>query len=72
MITFSGPLGLFWNIVVLNPELGGVSNVASAIISHEQIQSNRTCCFQTSDAVSPKGLFSDYLAQNECNDIDRP
>ena len=35
---------LFGNRVALNP----VSDVASAIISHEQTQSNRVCCFQSS------------------------
>ena len=52
---------LFGNIIVLNQGLGGVRDVASAIISHEQTQSNRVCCFQTLDAVIPKGLFSDYF-----------
>ena len=39
--TFSGPVGfniLFGNRVELNPGLGGVRDVASAIISHEQTQ----------------------------------
>ena len=35
--------------------LGGMRNVASAIISHEQIHSNRVCCLQALD------LFSEYL-----------
>ena len=35
--------------------------VAPAIISQEQTQSNRVCCFQTLDAVFPKALLSDYL-----------
>ena len=46
---------------MLKPGLGGVYDVASAIISHEQTQLNRVCCFQTLDAVFPKDLFSDYL-----------
>ena len=41
--------------------LGGVRDVASAIISYEQTQSNRVCCFQTLDAIFPKDLLSDYL-----------
>ena len=54
---------LFGNRVTLNPGLhvGGVRDVASAIISHEQILSNWFCCFQTVDAVFPKELFSDYF-----------
>ena len=48
-------------LVFLHMRLGGVRDVASAIISHEQTQSNRVCCFQTLDAVFPKDLFSDYL-----------
>ena len=42
VFTFSGPLGLwgstlfFGNRVMINPGLGGVRDVASAIISHEQ------------------------------------
>ena len=67
IFTFSGPLGLkgstllFGSRVALNPGLGGVRNVASAIISHEQTQSNRVCCFQTLDAAYPKDLLSDYF-----------
>ena len=38
-----------------------MKDVESAIISHEQTQSNRVCCFQTLDAVFPKDLYSDYL-----------
>ena len=44
IFTFSGPLGLlgstrlFESIVALNPVLGGLRDVASAIISHEQTQ----------------------------------
>ena len=50
---------LFESRVALNPRLGGVRDVASATISHEQTQLNRDCCFQTLDAVFPKDLFSD-------------
>ena len=35
-------------------------DVESAIISHEQTQSNRVCCFQTLHTAFPKYLFSDY------------
>ena len=52
---------LFGNRIALNPRLGGLKDVASAIISHERTLSNRVCCFQTLDAVFPKDLFSDYL-----------
>ena len=52
---------LFESRVALNTGLGGMRDVVSAIISHEQTQSNRVCCFQTLDAVLPKDLFSDYL-----------
>ena len=48
---------LFGNRVGLSPGLGGVRDVGSAIISHEQTQLNRVCCFQTLDAVFPKDLF---------------
>ena len=41
---------LFENRVAPNSGLGGVKNVASAIISHE-------CCFQALDAVFPKDPF---------------
>ena len=59
IFTFSGLLELqgsfffclFSNRVALNPGLGGVRDVTSAIISHEQSQSNRVCYFQTLDAV---------------------
>ena len=72
IFTFSGLLGLqgsfffflFSNRVALNPGLGGVRDVTSAIISHEQTQSNRVCYFQTLDAVFPKDSLSDYLIQN--------
>ena len=40
--------------VSLNVGLGGVGDVASSSSFHEQTQSNRICCFQTSDAVFPK------------------
>ena len=69
IFTFSGLLGLqgsfflFSNRVALNPGLGGVRDVTSAIISHEQTQSNRVCYFQTFDAVFPKDSLSDYLIQ---------
>ena len=49
------------NRVALNPGLGGMRCVASAIIAHEQTRSNRVCCFQTLDLVFPKDLSSDYL-----------
>ena len=48
---------LFGNRVALNPGLGGVRDVASAIISHEQIQWNWVCYFQTLDTVFPNDLF---------------
>ena len=69
IFTFPGLLGLqgsfflFSNRVGLNPGLGGVRDVTSAIISHEQTQSNRVCYFQTLDAVFPKDPISDYLIQ---------
>ena len=44
-------------------------DVKSAIISHEQTQSNRACCFQTLDAVFSKNLFSDYLNRNQLSQI---
>ena len=53
-------LVLFGNRVALNPRLGGLNDVTSDIISHEQIQSNRVGYFQTLVAVFPKDLFSDY------------
>ena len=36
-------------------------DVVSAIISHEQIQYNRVCCFQSLDAVFPKYPFLYHL-----------
>ena len=56
IFTFSGPLGLmgstllFGNRAAFNAGLGGVRDVACVIISNEQTQSNRVCCF---DAVFP-------------------
>ena len=41
--------------------LGGVRDVTSVIISHEQTQSNHVCCFQTLDAVFPKDLFVRFV-----------
>ena len=38
-------------------------DVASAIISHEQTQSNRDCGFQTSDAVFKRIHFQIVLYQ---------
>ena len=38
---------LFGNSAALNPGKGGMRDVASANISHEQTQSTRVCCFQT-------------------------
>ena len=52
IFTFSGPLGLqnstllFGNRVALNPGLGGVRDVASAIISHEQINKTESAIFK--------------------------
>ena len=46
---------LFGNTVALSPRQGGVRDVASVIISHEQTQSNRVCCFQSLDARIAKG-----------------
>ena len=51
---------LFGKRVTLNPGQGGVRDVASVIISQEQTQSNRVCCFQILDAIFPKDPFSDY------------
>ena len=42
---------------MLNSGLGGVRDVAYAIISHEQTQLNLVCCFQALDAVFPKDPF---------------
>ena len=50
-----------WEQCCLNPGLGGIRDVTSAIISHKQTRSNRACCFQTLDAVFPKDLYSDYF-----------
>ena len=47
--------------MVLNAGLGGIRDVASVIISHKQIHSNRFCYFQTLDAEFPKDRISDYL-----------
>ena len=49
--TVFSPLGhgstlLFGNRVVLNPGLGGVRDVAYAIISHKHTKSNRVCVFK--------------------------
>ena len=59
-VVFSSTL-LFGNRNALNPGLGGVRCVASAIIAHEQTRTNRVCCFQTLDLIFPKDLFSDHL-----------
>ena len=67
IFTVSDPLGLQLEteyIVFLNLGLGGVRDVASSSISHEQTQSNQASCFQTLDAVFPKDpqfrLFRDH------------
>ena len=39
-------------------------DVAFAIISHEQTQSNRVCCFQTLDAVFPNVPFQIIISQH--------
>ena len=44
---------LFDSRVALNPGLGGVRDVASAIFCHEQTQYHRACCFHIFDAVCP-------------------
>ena len=41
--------------------LDGVRDVASAVISHEQTQSNRVSWFQSLNAVFPKDLISGNL-----------
>ena len=41
----------------LNSELGAMRDVKSDIISHEQTQSTRVCCYKTLDAVCLKGLL---------------
>ena len=66
IFTFSSPLGLKGSTLLFGSRvaLGArrhERDVASAIISHEQTQSNRVCCFQILDAVFPKDLLSDYL-----------
>ena len=43
-------------------------HLASAIISHEQTQSNRVCCFQTLGAVFPKDFILNYLGLNRSCD----
>ena len=48
---------LFWNRSEINSVLGGMRNVVSTIISHEQTKSNRVCCFVTLNAVFPRDLF---------------
>ena len=51
MFTFSSPLEFYLgNRAALSAGLGGVRDVASAIISHEQTESNEVCCL---DAVFP-------------------
>ena len=52
-----GSTVLFEIRVALSPVLGGVRDVVSVIISHEQTQSNRVCFFQSLDVVLPKDLF---------------
>ena len=44
------------NSTVLNPGLGGVRDIAFAIISHKQTQSNRVCYFQDLNAIFQKDL----------------
>ena len=61
---------LFRNRVALNPMLGGVRDVAPAIISHAQTQSNRVCCFQTFDDVFPKDLLSGYFGNKSSTHAD--
>ena len=52
MFTFSSPLEFYiGNRAALSAGLGGVRDVASAIISHEQTELNEVCCL---DAVFPK------------------
>ena len=49
-------LPVFESRVALNSGLGGVRNVASVIISHEQTKKNRVatvCCFQALHSVFP-------------------
>ena len=50
-------LNFYFGTVALNPGLGGVSDVTSAIISHEQTQSNRCCCFQLDCCISKLSRF---------------
>ena len=47
---------------MLSPGFGGVRDVTLDIISHEQIQSNRVCCFQTLDVIFSKQLLSDSFS----------
>ena len=49
---------LFESRVAINPGLGGVRDIVSAIISHEQ---TRVCRFQLLDAVFPKDLLIRYF-----------
>ena len=58
-LVVDGSTFLFGSRVALNPWLGGVRDVASAVISHQLTQSNGFCCFQTLDAVFPKDLLSE-------------
>ena len=43
---------VFESRIALTLGLGGVRDVTSAIISHEQIQLNRVCCVHLLDALS--------------------
>ena len=55
---------LFVNRITLNPGQGGVRDVSSVIISHEQTQSNRVCCFQTLDFAFQRSLFRLFSDHN--------
>ena len=62
IFTFSGLLGLQGSIFclvteALNPGLGGVRDVTSAIISHEQTQSNRVCYLNFGCCISKGSPF---------------
>ena len=46
---------------LLYPGLGGVMDIASSIIFHEQNESTRACCFQILDAIFPTDLYSDHI-----------
>ena len=62
---------LFESREAVNPGLGGVRDVVSALSFMNRL-SKTVCCFQTMDVVFTKDLLSDYILDKERGILCKP